>query len=254
MSYATNDILGSYEKSVAAATSGTSRTASDKDMFLKLLVAQLSHQDPLNPAEDKEFIAQLAQFTSLEELQNINKGVESMNASMVKQQIVNAASFIGTQVSAKGDYVTHKGDYVSTLYADIPQNIAGGTINIYSTTANGKPDKLVFSDSLGAVSAGTYPYTWTGKDNNGKDMADGTYIITVSGTNASGDNVLINTESDGLVVAVEASEDGNHYLYLNDGRKVRINDVQVVSYPSKEEEKKDGGKTDDKTDDKTGDA
>ncbi len=240
MSYATNEILGSYEKSVAAATSGTSRTASDKDMFLKLLVAQLSHQDPLNPAEDKEFIAQLAQFTSLEELQNINKGVESMNTALVRQQIVNATSFIGTMVSAKGDYVTHKDDYVSTLYANIPQNIASGTINVYSTTSSGKPDKLVYSDTLGAVSAGnSYPYTWSGKDNNGKDMPNGTYIVTVSGVNASGDSVLITTESEGTVVGVEASEDGNHYLYLNDGRKVRINDVQLVSYPVKEEEKKE---------------
>ncbi len=250
MSYATENILGNYEKAVSAATSGTSRTASDKDMFLKLLVAQLSHQDPLNPVEDKEFVAQLAQFTSVEELQNINKGVESMNASFVKQQIMNAAGFMGTQVSAKGDLVTHSGDYVSTLYTTIPQNIAKGTINVYSTTADGKPSKLVFSDNLGAVSAGTYPYTWSGKDSNGKDMPDGTYIITVSGVNSAGDNVLIGTNSDGTVVAVEASDDGNHYLYLNDGRKVRFNDVQFITYP-KTEEKKDG--TDDggeKKDDK----
>ncbi len=248
MSYATENILGSYEKSVAAATGGSSRTASDKDMFLKLLVAQLSHQDPFNPAEDKEFIAQLAQFTSLEELQNINKGVATMNASMVKQQIVNAATFIGTQVAAKGDYVTHKADYTSTLYTNIPENITSGTINVYSTTADGKPDKLVYSDTLGAVSAGSYPYTWSGKDNNGNSMPDGTYVISVSGKNASGDSVLINTESDGTVVAVEASDDGNHYLYLNDGRKVRINDVQVVSYP-KQEEKKDPEDPDKKDDD-----
>ncbi len=49
-----------------------------KDDFLKLLVTQLSHQDPLNPVEDKEFIAQMAQFSTLEQIQNLNKNVESL--------------------------------------------------------------------------------------------------------------------------------------------------------------------------------
>ena len=235
--YASDNILGTYEKSVAAATGGTSRTASDKDMFLKLLVAQLSHQDPLNPVEDKEFVAQLAQFTSVEELQNINKGVESMNASFVKQQISSAASFMGTVVSARGDLVTHKGTYTSTLYATLPQDIVRGTANVYSTTADGKPDRLVYSETLGPTKAGTAPFPWGGTDNNGKNMPDGTYVVTISGVNASGDNVLVSTNSDGAVVAVEASDDGNHFLYLEDGRKVRYNDVQFITYPKKEEPK-----------------
>lgn len=51
----------------------------DKDAFLRLLTTQLANQDPLNPIEDREFIAQLAQFTSLEQMQNINKNVEALN-------------------------------------------------------------------------------------------------------------------------------------------------------------------------------
>ena len=244
---ATENILGSYEKSVQAATGGASRTASDKDMFLKLLVAQLSHQDPLNPVEDKEFVAQLAQFTSVEELQNINKGVESMNAAFTKQQISDATGFLGTQVVARGDMIRRENEYVSTLYANIPQDIASGTINVYSTTTDGKPDKLVYSDKLGAVQAADgYPLTWNGKSSTGANMPNGAYIVTVSGVNAKGDNVLISTESDGQVVAVEAAADGNHFLYLDDGRKVRYNDVQLITYPKKaatDDTKKDGDTT-----------
>ncbi len=248
MSYATENILGSYEKAVSAATSGTSRTASDKDMFLKLLVAQLSHQDPLNPVEDKEFVAQLAQFTSVEELQNINKGIESMNTSFNKQQIVNAAAFLGTQVSAKGDTITRADDYVSTMYVTYPQNVASGTVKVYSTTADGQPDKLVYSANLSPTQAGTQQYVWSGLDNNGKTMANGTYIVTFSALNSAGENMLVSTESDGVVVAVEAAEGGNHYLYLNDGRKVRYTDVQVIAYPQKSD-----GSTDGKTDGETKD-
>lgn len=55
----------------------------DKDAFLLLLTTQMSNQDPLNPMEDKEFIAQLAQFSSLEQMQNLNKTFSAASEEMV---------------------------------------------------------------------------------------------------------------------------------------------------------------------------
>lgn len=55
----------------------------DKDAFLRLLTTQLANQDPLNPMEDREFIAQLAQFTSLEQIQNLNKNVENLGEELL---------------------------------------------------------------------------------------------------------------------------------------------------------------------------
>lgn len=69
-----------------------------KDEFLKLLVAQLKNQDPLNPVENSEFIAQLAQFNSLEQMINLNRSFEKM---LSWQQVVQASSLIGKQVLAK---------------------------------------------------------------------------------------------------------------------------------------------------------
>ena len=78
----------------SAATSSKANTQSlGKDDFLKLLVTQLQSQDPLNPMDDKEFIAQMAQFTSLEQMQN-------MNTSM---QMTQATSYIGKQVTWDND-------------------------------------------------------------------------------------------------------------------------------------------------------
>lgn len=67
----------------------------DKDSFMLLLVTQFKYQDPLNPMEDKEFIAQLAQFSSLEQLMNLNTSMEGLTDATNNQQMINATSYIG---------------------------------------------------------------------------------------------------------------------------------------------------------------
>ena len=70
-----------------------------KEAFLKILIAQLSNQDPLDPLKDKDFIAQMAQFSTLEQMTNMNKSIEQMNA-LTKGSAVN---YIGRVVEYRDD-------------------------------------------------------------------------------------------------------------------------------------------------------
>lgn len=70
-----------------------------KDDFMKLLLAQMGNQDPMKPMEDKEFIAQLAQFNSLEQMQQVNKGIQELAKA---QQMTDANLLLGRQVQAFG--------------------------------------------------------------------------------------------------------------------------------------------------------
>jgi flagellar basal-body rod modification protein FlgD len=82
---------------VASQQSNAAETASSaanigKDEFLKLLVAQLEHQDPMNPVDNQQFLAQLASFSSLEQLISINDGVTKLSAAMAETNIENSTA------------------------------------------------------------------------------------------------------------------------------------------------------------------
>ena len=70
-----------------------------KDAFLKILITQLSNQDPLDPLKDKDFIAQMAQFSTLEQMTNMNRSIEQMNA-VAKGSSVN---YIGRVIEYEDD-------------------------------------------------------------------------------------------------------------------------------------------------------
>ena len=112
-------------------TKGTSELG--KDAFLQLLVCQIQNQDPLNPQDDTQFVAQLATFSQLEQMQNLNATYEKSQAfSLIgKDVIVNTEDSTGkeTQVAGKVQYV----------------NASGSTVQIY---VNGK---LYDIDDLYAV-------------------------------------------------------------------------------------------------------
>jgi flagellar basal-body rod modification protein FlgD len=89
----------------ASANSGSSimsqNNAMGKEDFLTLMVEQLKNQDPMNPADATEFTAQLAQFSSLEQLFNINSSLEEMGSSTAEMQRLSALSMIGTRLNPK---------------------------------------------------------------------------------------------------------------------------------------------------------
>jgi len=102
-------VTGVNYSSAATSSTGASTTKTNnelgKDDFLQLLVTQLQHQDPLAPMEDKEFISQMAQFTSLEQMKNMNTAV----------QITQATSYIGKQVTWPDDVGVLQNGIVSSV-------------------------------------------------------------------------------------------------------------------------------------------
>ncbi len=198
----------------------------DKDAFLTLLAAQLGHQDPLNPMEDKEFTAQLAQFSQLEQLTNINDGITKMIAGNSRQEVLSAVSFIGKDIRAEGNVLSKSGDKVSSAYYTLESPISAIYVNIYDAWGN-----VIRTAQGGPMQSGSYEFSWDGTDWLGKVAADGVYGISIAAEGVDGQPVLVKTQVSGTVAGV-ITEDGQHYLRLKDGRTVNFMDIKEVVNPT----------------------
>jgi len=221
-------IIGQAEQ-VAQATktaATANKTSLGKDDFLKLLVTQMKTQDPLNPMDDKDYVAQLAQFSSLEQLTNINTGVTSMNTALGQQTQLTAVGFIGKEVKSNGYTLSKTGSTVSALSYTLPSQAADVTMNILDSTGN-----IVRTVDLGAKQAGEQQFQWDGKGDSGVTLADGQYAVGITAKDATGNGMMVTSSVTGTVTGT-AMNNGVFQLMLSDGRTVNFTDVQEVVNPA----------------------
>jgi len=102
---------------------GAAGTVLDKNDFLKILITQLSHQDPTQPMDDKAFIAQMAQFSSLEQMTNMNDGLAKVANLVAKSQ---AVALLGTAVQVADGDQTVTGIVDEVTNGDLPQLLVNG--------------------------------------------------------------------------------------------------------------------------------
>ncbi|MGL1861108.1 MAG: flagellar hook assembly protein FlgD [Pseudodesulfovibrio sp.] len=222
-------ILGAQEERLAASNIPEAKTSLDQSDFLTILVAQLTHQDPLSPMEDTDMTSQLAQFSSLEQLTNINDNIVGLGDSMAQTDMLAAVSFIGKEVKAEGYKVSINDANVSTLYYGMGEPVQSIMMNFYDSQGG-----IIRSVELGSKDAGSYQYEWDGKNEGGEMMPDGLYGIGMLGEDVEGKPVMIQTEIAGKVDAV-VNEGGNQYLRLKDGRFLSFMNVKEIVDPGSAE-------------------
>lgn len=162
-----------------------SKSTLGKNDFLRLFVTRLSNQDPMAPMQDEQFIAQMAQFTQLEELQNMNSNLEkSLNWSLLLSQTINntmATSLIGRSVRVESNALVLQENKPADIHFDLDRAAQNVTIEI--TDADGT---FVRALRIDGASAGANQTTWDGLDASGNQMAPGRYTLKISGEDAEG--------------------------------------------------------------------
>jgi flagellar basal-body rod modification protein FlgD len=178
-------------KAASTTTTGTSTVAKKdtvmgKEDFLSLLVAQLKNQDPLEPEDPTAFTAQLAQFSSLEQLTNLNTTMEGLTTAQTNSSRLSSLNLIGKDITYNGSTVTLEGKPVDIGY-QIDGPATSVTISIQD--ANGKTVRTIqASDS--ELKAGNHFISWDGKDQAGNLLASGKYTIVLQAS-AAGEGASI---------------------------------------------------------------
>ncbi len=191
-----------------------------RDTFLKLLVKQLQYQDPLNPMSNTDFTAQLAQFSSLEQMTNMSEDMKKLSDLQASMNNMQAVDFIGKRVSAKGDIVEFNGQEVGLdFYLDSAATDVD--VDIYDPTGN-----LVKTIHMQNVPAGDAVCHWDGRDNAGDMVQPGKYTFKVDANDAQGAKVDATTYATGTVTGVTYDK-GITYLIVGD-KEVTISNVEKI--------------------------
>lgn len=193
-----------------------------KDDFMKLLMAQVTNQDPLNPMDSKGMMDQLTSMGSLEQLVNLNEGVGELQN--IQRDIVraNTFAFLDKDVTLRGGGVPVNNGQPSPLQFSLPREAEAVRINILDP--QGVPVRQL---ELGPQGPGTHAVPWDGTDANGKPVPDGFYRYNVSARGADEESVPADLFVTGKVSGVSFAN-GRPKLRVN-GEDIDIRDVVEMS-------------------------
>jgi len=206
---------------------GTNK-AMGRDAFLKLLVAQLKNQDPLKPQDNSAFVAELAQFSSLEQSMGVNDRLDQMmlqNQGMANANVVN---MVGQIATVKGSMVTTDGSGLGVPIS-FTQDRASDQSVVQIVDANGK---IVRTIDLGQRPLGISKITWDGRSDDGLVQPAGTYKVNVKANDADGGTVSVSQETTGTINGV-AFDKGYPVLKLSNGVSAPVSDLLRVESPPK---------------------
>lgn len=204
-----------------AANAVKDKVAEQKNMFLTLLVKQLQYQDPLNPMENTEFTAQLAQFSQLEAMSDMKASMEKMSELQASVNNAQALSFIGKQVDAVGNTVQFSGQ-PTNLNITLGDRAAQVRVTLYDS--DGSPVRSMVTTN---APKGELACTWDGKGDDGETVSNGKYYYAIEAIGYNGSAVATTSYAKGMVTGVRY-DSGNIYLEVGD-KEVSLADVNKIS-------------------------
>lgn len=178
-----------------------------KDEFFKIMVTQIQHQDPLKPYENEQMAAQMAQFTALEQMMNVNTNLEKLTQSQQPLHHLGAANLIGKQVTSDSSRVLHTEGRYSDLNFELPKDAATVTVSILNAKG-----EMVREIELKNQAKGKVSVAWDGKRSNGLGVGSGQYMLQINAKDAEEKSIPVQTAKSEIVNGV--SFEGNETVLL----------------------------------------
>ncbi len=209
----------------ATAGQALSKQTVTQDDFLKLLIAQLQNQDPLQPMDNQQFAVQLATFNSLEQLIGINDKLGGLQTSQGATNQFNAASLIGKEVTSNGNTLNLQPGNPARISYQLDAYASRVVVNIQDSSG-----ALVRQMIVGAQNAGNQSVLWDGKDTSGQAVPAGLYNFEVNAFDLNGKQVPASAQIKGTVTGVRL--DGSEPVLELGALQVPLSAVASVSTPN----------------------
>lgn len=217
--------------SLASISAGNSSTAGKSDAalsqlsqdytkFMKLLVAQIQHQDPMEPVDSTQFVSQIAQLTQVEQAVETNKHIEGLRSSLALSSAMFETAFIGREVTVEAETFVIDEDGGSFSY-ELEENASD--VQAIITDAAGKEVHRI--GNLSTTGQQIVDVRWDGRNGNGDQLPAGVYHISIAANGSTGG---YNTFTNGSVTSVEYLRD-KQMLRLSDGRLIDSGDIVRAS-------------------------
>ncbi|MGE5679451.1 MAG: flagellar hook assembly protein FlgD [Bacillota bacterium] len=201
-------------QTTTAADQAKGKATLAKDDFLKLMMSQIKYQDPLNPMDGTQFSAQLAQFSSLEQLTNMNESLnKSLDANYILAQSVNntmSVSLIGKEIKLSGGAINFNGEKNIDLGYNLPADTKSVTVNIYNSEG-----KIVKTFEDKNILKGEHKLSWDFTDNDGSKLPEGNYKFEVKAKDYSDKDIVAEIYKLGLITSVRYGEQGTKIVVGN---------------------------------------
>ena len=213
------DGVSSTGSSTSSITGSRAGIADNFDTFLQLLTTQLRNQNPLDPLDTNAFTQQLVQFSSVEQQLKTNEFLSALVQANTNSVQTNAVNYIGKTVAADGvrsELVNGKAVWNFSL-----EDAATTTVTIKDNAGN-----VVYTET-GELQAGQGQFSWDGKTSTGGKAPNGTYSISMTGTNAEGKTVPITTQFTGVVTGVDFT--GSEPVLLIGSTRVNLSGVKAIT-------------------------
>jgi flagellar basal-body rod modification protein FlgD len=204
-----------------AASAATGSTTLGKDEFLKLLTAQLQQQDPTQPMDSTAFVAQLAQFSSLEQMNNVNDTLTKMLTSQGTALQTTAADMVGKTAIFNTDQVSLTQGQPAMITTNLSQ--AAANVNLVIQDGGGNNVRVA---ALGAMQSGINRIQWDGLDDSGTQLPTGNYTAQILATDINGKSIALTQNGSARITGI--TFDNGTPKFLAGGSTLQLSDISEL--------------------------
>ncbi|MFN2362630.1 MAG: flagellar hook assembly protein FlgD [Marinobacter sp.] len=216
-----SDLLSKYRLEQEQGAKGDSELG--KNEFMELMIAQLKNQNPLEPQENGEFISQLAQFSSLEEMQGLSGSVDDVASQFRSTQALQASAMVGRSVLAPSSVGILGAEGQMTGNVEVPNSTGSLRVSIENQAG-----ERVRQIDMGSQQAGVTGFSWDGKDGNGNSLPPGPYKVVAEASTPDGPEQL-STMLSANVDSVSLGKGGNITLNLAGMGSIALSEVEQIN-------------------------